>query len=701
MAVNSGNSIQAADFNNLQSRILQILGNGTNDFGYGQGVSSSQVTALSDSSIPNGDSVTETQINQLLADFDTVYTHQTGSSIFINEFVSGEIIGADQSAADITFDSLGNRSFVNPDTNKGINDFFSVVSTLENNRFQIANNQIFSQININDLRQRDWSDTVDSELTVSFGSANDRRYFFNAGGSITLEGTVDLGTSTGDSLPRDSGWKDIIENVSEINFQGNQTAETGNASGVSFPQGTIGNYQLTSSYQTVLRKDASSGLYSNSFWEVQARENSSSEIQFRIELVNRGPESNTDAGNLGSEPNGVRELVTADINFAYGFKKADGAVVVAQPTLASVNTFDPNPNELFIATPSNQSPSNNAVVPTNLGVTLNSSGFNPINGTDTHESSQWILRKISDDSVVFNDETTSQLTSYFIDASVFDDIRGTATDYEWQVRYKGQNTQYTPWSSATGFTASQYAEFNITLDSNVRSYSLFDSVTNNFNWNQTQPLQGTLTIASGVVVGSTNPSNNALEIVGIPSSSIITLQNNGRITGAGGDGADATSTTPAAGVSGGTALRVTNNITIQNANGVIAGGGGGGGAGHGRETYTVYANNEDPDGTQVTKDGYASGGGGAGDVVGDGGDATTGTNIISAFGSGGTLTSGGSGSTASSGAGTFATGGAGGSLGQSGSNGSDSSGGSAGNAIVGISNITFASGSGNVVGPTS
>ena len=703
MAVNSGNTIKAADYNSLQSRISEILGNGSADFGYGQSVDSSPVTPLTDKTIPNGNSVTQNQIQNLLDDFDTVNIHQNGEPIDINDYNIGDIIGADASADDLQFDASGTRTFVNQDTTKGVNDFYDIIGSLETNRLSIANNQLASQTVINDASTRDWSDTVDSEFTVQFSSANERRYFFNAGGRITIEGTVDLSTSTGYSFARDSGWKDIIENPGSIRFSANGTSQSASNSGISFPDNAIGNYQLTGSYQTIIRKDASAGLYSNSYWEIQARENSPSEIEFRVELVNRGPESNIDAGDPGSEPDGIRELVTATINLTYGFEKADEAVVVSIPTFNSTNTFDPNQNELFIATPSNQSPSNNQSVPTNTGVELLSSQFTPVNDTDNHEKSQWILRRLSDNEILVNDETTTQLTGYLLDSTLFDDVRGSSADYEWQVRYKGENTDWTPWSSATTFVTSIFAGFNIVLENSVRDYDLRLAIVNDFNWNETQRLQGTLTIAEGTVVGATSTDDTALEVSNFPTGSIITIQNNGRITGAGGDGADAFSTSPSAGESGGPALTVSSaEITMQNGNGIIAGGGGGGGAGYDTETYREFEDGNDADGTQITKDYYASGGGGAGDIFGQGGGTTSGSsgsNIVSGFGESGSLTSGGSGSTATGG--VTATGGAGGNPGEPGQPGSSSSGGSVGNAITGIANITFASGEANVQGPTS
>jgi len=60
-----GDTIQATDYNNLQSKISQILGNGqvTDNFGYGQSVGSSQVSGPG-ASTP-GDTVTHTQLRAL------------------------------------------------------------------------------------------------------------------------------------------------------------------------------------------------------------------------------------------------------------------------------------------------------------------------------------------------------------------------------------------------------------------------------------------------------------------------------------------------------------------------------------------------------------------------------------------------------------------------------------------------------------
>jgi len=698
MAVSVGDIINAGDYNTIQSKVEKVLGISENTdptFGYGQAVNSSPVTGLTDVTVPDGDSVTADQVNNLLDDLGVIFKHQTGNDEPTNSFAIGEIIGANASGSGMIYNTDGSVTINNEDVAKGINDLETLIDNLSASRFNLANSQSETVTAITDSRTRDWNNTVISEFTVSFSSELDRRHFFNAGGEIRIEGTVDLSTSTGNSLSRDQGWNALLENVSTVIFDHSNSVDTGNAAGVSKPNGNIGNYQLTSSYQTVFRKDASSGVYSDSFWFIEARENSSSELSFKITLVDSGPESDPDSGSTGSVPGGINEPITADLTFGYGYRRADGPVVVATPVLNLIEDFDLNLNvDPVVATPSNQSPSNNQIVATNMPFSLTASAFSVLNGSDTHESTQWFVKKTTEsfDNPIVYTESTSDLTSIELEPILFDDIRGSSQNYEWYVRYKGASLGWTPWSSGTTFTSSVYAEFNITLASDQEAYILYDNIRDQFNWNGTQRLQGTVAVASGVVIGSTDTSTHAFTIDRIPANSLVTLQNNGRITGAGGRGGRADKS-PNNGSSGGPALRVTDPITVQNGNGIIVGGGGGGGAG-----YHVT-------GTDNNNEYFASGGGGAGFYAGAPGDAIIDGAGGTDRGSNGTLTSGGDGGFLNdTNNNTAAVGGSGGNPGQSGSSGSgnsgSSSGGAAGNAVTGISNISFASGSGNVIGPT-
>ena len=723
MTVSAGQSISASDYNTIQDRIAQILGTGEGDFGYGQAVNSVPVTALSDPSIPNGNSVTKEQIQNLLDDFDEAYTHQTGENLEINSYAVGDIIGADVSGTDIVYDDSGNVTIQNQDTTKGVNDFYAEIDALETNRFNIAANQQQIDTVLSDTRSRDWNDEIVSEFTVTFTDANNRRYFFNAGGEIRIDAALDLTTSSNLSVQRDSNWKDMLENVGTVKFNHTSTIDTGGAAGTSFPDGDLGNYDLTSSFQTIFRKDANAGDYSNSFWTIEAREDSSTVLRFRIRLIDNGPESDADNGAIGGVDGGIQEPVEGNITISCGYLKANNAVVVNTPAFNLVNAFDPDvTSEIFIATPSNSSPNNNQIVYTNLGVVLEGTEFTVLNGSDTHIRTQWFVQKLSDGTTLLLDET-GPVTSLNVESKLFDDVRGDNFSYRWQVRYEGENLGWTPWSDPTTFVTSQYAGFTTLITSNVANFNLEEELRDNWGWDTNQQVQGTVEIASNVFVFSENVDIPAFQLSSLPSGSQVSLTNSGRILGKGGAGGFIVSpndTRP--GQDGGTGFEVLSPVNVTNFGNISGGGGGGGpailsdrgeteilsgggGAGIGIATGGVAPTGDD--GTDSTLTAAGNGGSESGtftvDPAGSGADGVGDNAAEDPAGTGDTYQASGS-----------ATGGDGGGYGQPGQIGTTTlngvkepssinddvnNPGQSGPAIIGESNINWLGGQANVQGP--
>lgn len=213
---------------------------------------------------------------------------------------------------------------------------------------------------------------------------------------------------------------------------------------------------------------------------------------------------------------------------------------------------------------------------------------------------------------------------------------------------------------------------------------IIDSNTNNINLKtlhdslfptETDDTVISVYVENGVIVGSDDTSQVAFDTgTGWNVNAEIIIYVRGRIQGAGGRGGNSGGT----GQAGGDALKVNSAITFdfENAAGEIwSGGGGGGGATAGQGSR-------------------AGGGGGQGQVGGNGGTNAPGTNTNSTASQAGTSEAGGSGGSVSA-SGFFATGGAGGGAGLNGSTGSRDGAGStagagvAGNAIDGVSNITF------------
>jgi len=172
--------------------------------------------------------------------------------------------------------------------------------------------------------------------------------------------------------------------------------------------------------------------------------------------------------------------------------------------------------------------------------------------------------------------------------------------------------------------------FNATISANTTNYSLTTAMTS-AGWNGVDRVIATVTVDSGIYVGSTSNANPALTVASLPVASTVSIVNNGYILGKGGD---------APGGAGGPALTISYPVTITN-NSIIGGGGGGGGTGAG------YVYN---DGDYSGSSPGGGGGGGAGYTVGTGGPTAGSYSSFSVI-SGGYAASGSNSSGTSSGSG--------------------------------------------------
>lgn len=287
-------------------------------------------------------------------------------------------------------------------------------------------------------------------------------------------------------------------------------------------------------------------------------------------------------------------------------------------------------------------------------MTLNSSGPISLGGTTTGQSIE----------IELGGSGTSQIS---LNCSNVRSLLGVSS---------GQISMSSAYGKSSNFSFSQ------TISSNYTNYNLHNSLIS-AGWNGTQKVNASVTINSGVSVYSTSTGTYAFLISCIPSGSSVTVTNNGRIMGMGGNGGAGGPVGPAcptygcnfagSGGSGGPAFYTNASITLYN-NGTIGGGGGGGGGSH----FTQYTC------CGVVISCWACAGGGGGQVNGTGGPGVGG-RPNSAGGANGTLCGGGIGGSG--------LGGCGGSLGNAGSGGYGQyyggKGGSAGAAIVGRSKITL------------
>jgi hypothetical protein len=279
--------ISAARYNNLQGRIATILGPGASDKGYNQVISSSTV--------PVNDTVEALHMNNLYSDFVNTRTHQTGAipvSIF-TVATSGEITEALHAA------------------------YESLINSIENDRFLVDASQAeASSAGINSTRTADWGgpsaapQAVTHEFKATFTSANARRGFFNAGGEIRFAANLNPSIGSGDDYLKTKNWADMLTAIGVVTFGYTATTASGSGTGSS-----IGNLDLTSTYQTIYTKTGSA-VYTDNEYIIQAKALNSREIQFLITFQD-------DANGAG----GADEVVKGTLTSTVTQYRADGPYV--------------------------------------------------------------------------------------------------------------------------------------------------------------------------------------------------------------------------------------------------------------------------------------------------------------------------------------------------------------------------------------
>lgn len=275
-----GDIITTARFNNLQSRIENIIGTGSGSDGYGQTTTSGQVVF--------GQDVLASSMANLYLDMVNARVHQTGS------IPSGAIAPIQVSDLIAEETSSGANSAL-----KGISDFERLITSIEADRFVLHPTQASLETGITSSRTTAWNGILTHEITVTFASPDDRRYFFNSGGEIRFSANISGGT--GDKT---NDWRLILSNMGTIKFNYTETISTGSGSG----SGT-GNYEVTNNYTPIFTKTGSGAyaLYSANSYTISARSpdwtditDQGARLQFKIQFADNSTDRTIDNNVTGT-----------------------------------------------------------------------------------------------------------------------------------------------------------------------------------------------------------------------------------------------------------------------------------------------------------------------------------------------------------------------------------------------------------------
>lgn len=306
--------VTAARYNDLQAKIANVLGNGSGQFGYGQTLVSSQVAA---------ETLIDSQhMSDLYTDMINARVHQVGSiPNSIATVSAGQVIEEDSS---------------DTGTGRGIIQYEDLADTIEANKDLIytadTSQSTITANKTSSSRTTAWAGVVDHVVTVTFASADARRHFFNAGGEIRFTADLDPAASNG----KNNDWNNLLAAMGTVKFKSNNCTSDGSAPGTSFD---IGNFELTDSYQLVFQKDGT-GVYAENDYNISAKENSTTVLEFRIQFRDDDAGDDTNDANQDGAINPIDEDVTGTLDSVVGERLPTGTrVSLTSPTFATTNTL--------------------------------------------------------------------------------------------------------------------------------------------------------------------------------------------------------------------------------------------------------------------------------------------------------------------------------------------------------------------------
>lgn len=295
--MSTGNSIKAADFNEIQQRIEKVLGVGSGKFGYGQAVLSAQVAP--------GEIITASQWTRLRTDIVNARLHQTG--------VAPQLVDVSQGPTPIVWDA-----------GSPVLQYFRHATLAEVEKFNIGMSRFVTETGISHSYTNKWNATLSTNAVIEFQSADQARYFFNSGSKLKITSTRTGGADTA----QNRAWSGLLNAVGPILF------------GATEPS-VVNFYTLTDQYQTIVSSNVSTDfVYSENRFLIKAKcdvasntNGGASKIDFLFEWV--------DAYNKwpGERVDGTLSLKIEELR-ASGNLFPSGNFIVPKPIFRSTQFVD-------------------------------------------------------------------------------------------------------------------------------------------------------------------------------------------------------------------------------------------------------------------------------------------------------------------------------------------------------------------------
>ena len=293
-----GDLITAARYNIIQSKVSNVLSTGSGNSGYGQALQSNQVA--------QNQLIEDDHMNTLRLDIRKAFLHQNNSYPTLTIVSSANTVDDTNATSNsyVTFETLA----TNIETNR---------NTISASRLTTGNTAASY------IRTATWNGTRVGNFTVTFGSNNAARHFFNTGGAVQIDMNISVSTT-----PKVNDWNSLFStNMGTLTFANLASTRSGSGGTLS---GSIAFETLTTSFQTVFTTSAA-GTYAANNFNIQARFSvANTQIEFQITL------NDAAVGN----PN-IDEDVDGNLNINVNRRIANGAlsdpITIAEPTFGAMS----------------------------------------------------------------------------------------------------------------------------------------------------------------------------------------------------------------------------------------------------------------------------------------------------------------------------------------------------------------------------
>ena len=245
MAYTSGDTILDNHYNDFATSVNAIWGSGSGDSGYGQTSTVSSVSA--------GTTITAAQWTTLLSRISSMANHQSSSITSISNPTAGSTISA--------FAALSGN-----------------ISTITSNRLNVYGRA--SVVNSSCSTTTTLTGTITQTGNWAWGSTDQARYFFNAGGRLSV--SWDLSGHTSDSKANE--WNNLAAACGTYYIYAQSSGKSGGSGSPNVNLTNYGWHDLTGSYVVAFRQYEDTGPYTANYIQLELYKTGGS-VLFRSKWV--------------------------------------------------------------------------------------------------------------------------------------------------------------------------------------------------------------------------------------------------------------------------------------------------------------------------------------------------------------------------------------------------------------------------------